>query len=50
MRHPIKEKGKVNLKICTDKGIKNIVVTKNNPLYKNARKVKVGDSLEQDTD
>lgn len=45
IRHPIKEKSIVKLKLCTKDKISDEIITKNNPLYKSARKVKIGDEI-----
>lgn len=46
LRHPVIEPGKITLEVCSEEGIKQIVVTKKDKeLFKKARKVKCGDVL-----
>lgn len=46
LRHPIIEPGKITLEVCSEEGIKQIVVTKKDKnLFKKARKLKCGDML-----
>ncbi|MCR4662078.1 MAG: small ribosomal subunit Rsm22 family protein [Clostridia bacterium] len=45
IRHPIIEPKKILLKVCNKNGIEQIVVTKNNPKFKVARKLNSGDLL-----
>lgn len=46
LRHPIIEAGKITLRVCSEEGVKEMVVTKKEKLlFKKARKVKCGDKL-----
>ena len=45
LRHPIKEKSLVKIQLCQKDKITQEVITKNNKLYKSARKVKIGEEL-----
>lgn len=45
LRHPAIESGKIGLRLCTNKGIENITVTKKEPLFKKARKADCGDEI-----
>lgn len=45
LRHPTIESGRIGLRLCTDKGIENIIVTKKDPLFKKARKADCGDEI-----
>lgn len=46
LRHPIIEAGKITLQVCSEEGVKEMVVTKKDKLlFKKARKVKCGDKL-----
>lgn len=46
LRHPVIEPGKIILEICSEEGIKQVVVTKKDKdLFKKARKIKCGDML-----
>lgn len=46
LRHPIIETGKIILEVCTNEGIKQVIVTKKNKdLFKKAKKAKCGDKL-----
>ena len=45
IRHPKYRPKVVELKLCTKDGIKNLVITKSNKLYKDARDLKCGDRL-----
>lgn len=50
LRHPIKEKNKVDLVVCEKGSIKNYSINKKDLLYKKARKIKIGDELKVDKD
>ena len=46
LRHPIVQNKMVKLKLCTSNGIKEVIITKKHgELYKEAKKKKIGDSL-----
>ena len=46
LRHPIKNKGHVSLKLCTQEGLcERTISKKDKELYKKARKLEWGDSL-----
>ncbi|MBE6900888.1 MAG: methyltransferase domain-containing protein [Ruminococcaceae bacterium] len=48
LRHPKIESGKITLRLCTDDGICDRIVTKKSPLFKAARKSDSGDSFPAD--
>lgn len=46
LRHPMIEPGKITIEVCSEEGVREIVVTKKDKeLFKKARKVKCGDML-----
>ena len=46
LRHPIIEPGKITLEVCSEEGIKQILITKKDKeLFKKARKVKCGEMM-----
>lgn len=45
LRHPLTEKGKITLSVCTDGGISQKVLSKGDDGYKAARKLGAGDAL-----
>ncbi len=48
LRHPKIESGKITLKLCTEQGISDKMVTKKSPLFKAARKSDSGDSFAEE--
>ncbi len=48
LRHPKIESGKITLRLCTEQGIEEKIVTKKSPLFKAARKSDSGDSFAAD--
>ncbi len=48
LRHPKIESGKITLRLCTEHGIEERIITKKSPLFKAARKSDSGDSFAAD--
>ena len=48
LRHPKIESGKITLKLCTEQGISDKMVTKKSPLFKASRKSDSGDSFAEE--
>ena len=46
LRHPEVATGRISLELCTPTGLKPIPITKRNPLWKTARKLRWGDGFE----
>lgn len=49
LRHPRIESGRITLRLCTNEGIADNMVTKKSPLFKQARKADSGDSFPNKT-
>ena len=49
IRRPIIEAGKITLKLCTEDGISDKIVTRSSPLFKKARKSETGDGFTVDS-
>lgn len=47
LRHPRIESGKITLRLCTENGIHDSVITRKSPLFKSARKADSGDSFNE---
>lgn len=47
LRHPYIEPGRITVKLCSEQGVEEKVITKKDPLWKRARKVEWGESLSQ---
>ena len=47
LRHPKIESGKITLRLCTEQGISDRIVTRKSPLFKAARKSDSGDSFDE---
>ena len=45
LRHPLIAPGRITLTLCESGAVQNRVVTKKDPLWKQARKIHAGDSL-----
>lgn len=43
LRHPVIEPGKITLRLCSENGISDKIITKSSPLFKRARKSDAGD-------
>lgn len=46
LRHPVTDKGKITLSVCTEKGAETITLFKKDDAYKSARKLGAGDRIE----
>ena len=48
LRHPVTEKGRITLSLCSPDENRTVTVTKSSPIYKQARKVRCGDIIAEE--